>query len=160
MLVVQWRQCLETDWEILPGIITTMISGNVRGSQLPVLVKGMEKSCWRSRFLDVLRTTTTSAGRVSLFFSRTPEASYNTYNTDIKWEVSRDNYLLLDTLVSCLISHYQPWEKNSSWHSHTFKSRVPDKGRKVVILTGQFIFASYTVVFEEKGPIKDISHQN
>ena len=56
---------------------------------VPVLVKGIEKSCWRSWFSDALSMTTTSAGRVSLFFSRTPEASYNTCNVKSKSQVSQ-----------------------------------------------------------------------
>ena len=56
---------------------------------VPVLVKGIEKSCWRSWFSDALSMTTTSAARVSLFFSRTPEASYNTCNIKSKSQVSQ-----------------------------------------------------------------------
>jgi len=44
----------------------------------PVLVKGLENSCCRSLFSDVLRTTTMSAGRVSLFFSKKPSTLYMT----------------------------------------------------------------------------------
>lgn len=71
--------------------------------QVPVLVKGIEKSRWRSLFSDVLRTTTTSAGRVSLFFSRTPEASYNTWNTNGKLPVSQYCPSLM-ALAHCLRS--------------------------------------------------------
>lgn len=39
---------------------------------IPVLVRGLENSCCKSLFSVVLRTTTMSAGRVSLFFSRNP----------------------------------------------------------------------------------------
>lgn len=45
---------------------------------IPVLVKGLENSCCKSLFSVVLRTTTMSAGRVSLFFSRKPFTLYIT----------------------------------------------------------------------------------
>lgn len=45
---------------------------------VPVFVKGLENSCCRSLFSDVLSTTTMSAGRVSLFFSRNPFPLYIT----------------------------------------------------------------------------------
>lgn len=44
----------------------------------PVLVSGLENSCCRSLFSEVLRTTTMSAGRVSRFFSRNPFTLYMT----------------------------------------------------------------------------------
>lgn len=45
---------------------------------IPVLVRGLENSCCRSLFSVVLKTTTMSAGRVSLFFSRNPSTLYMT----------------------------------------------------------------------------------
>lgn len=45
---------------------------------VPVLVRGLENSCCRSLFSVVLKTTTMSAGRVSLFFSRNPSTLYMT----------------------------------------------------------------------------------
>lgn len=45
---------------------------------IPVLVRGLENSCCRSLFSVVLKTTTMSAGRVSLFFSRNPFTLYMT----------------------------------------------------------------------------------
>lgn len=45
---------------------------------VPVLVRGLEKSCCKSLFSVVLRTTTMSAGRVSRFFSRNPFTLYMT----------------------------------------------------------------------------------
>ena len=47
-------------------------------NSIPVLVKGLENSCCRSLSSDVLRTTTMSTGRVSLFFSRKPSTLYIT----------------------------------------------------------------------------------
>ena len=44
----------------------------------PILVSGLEKSCCRSLFSEVLSTTTMSAGSVSRFFSRNPCTLYRT----------------------------------------------------------------------------------
>ena len=89
MLVVQPWQDLDMKWKTPAGLVKASDPGLSGRFQVPVLVKGIEKSCWRSWFSDVLSMTTTSAGRVSLFFSRTPEASYNTCNTNSKSQVSQ-----------------------------------------------------------------------
>lgn len=75
---------------------------------VPVFVKGLENSCCKSLFSDVLRTTTMSAGRVSLFFSRNPFTLYITCRTQqtdsTKWShkmspitIMSGNYVILCT---------------------------------------------------------------
>lgn len=86
-LKLQPWQCWDTKWKTPAGLAEASVAGLSGWFQVPVLVKGIEKSRWRSLFSDVLRTTTTSAGRVSLFFSRNPEASYDTCKMKTKLQV-------------------------------------------------------------------------
>lgn len=58
------------------GVHSTLALLNLNG---PVLVSGLENSCCRSLFSEVLSTTTMSAGRVSRFFSRNPSTLYMTW---------------------------------------------------------------------------------
>lgn len=59
-------------------LVTEMFCTTGLNHSVPVLVRGLENSCCRSLFSEVLRTTTMSAGRVSLFFSRKPFTLYIT----------------------------------------------------------------------------------
>lgn len=67
---------------------------------LPVLVKGLENSCCKSLFSDVRRTTTMSAGRVSLFFSRKPFTLYSTCGAGHTLHPPSHIYIEINTAAS------------------------------------------------------------